>query len=175
MELSRDEIRLEYECRFDPAALRPSDPLVDLDGDSTVSQHERADFCVQAAQYLASDLIVFTSGTQCVLREESFFMFDDGSGFRSVFAGDMPPLSGKADLFLIDPSFIPFGAAPAADGSTTTSGYARAAGNSVRLLGTDDRPRETVPLPRDMKTILRIEVKPPLEDRSAGGNKQTQT
>ena len=78
MELSSDEIRLTYECRFDEAASRSTDPLIDVDADSTVSQHERADFCLQAAQSLASDLILCTSGTQVPLREESFCTMEDG-------------------------------------------------------------------------------------------------
>jgi hypothetical protein len=171
MDISADEIRLFYDCRFDPGQFRPDDPLIDLDGDSTTSQHERAAFCMQAAQYLAQDLLLFTSGTQVRVAEESFYVYEDESGFRSTFAGDMPGLHGEVELFWIDPSFIPLGGPLPGDSGTTVSGYARA-GGSVRFVDAGGGRTFRTPLGRDIRTVLHLDIKAPVDHRTGGEDKQ---
>lgn len=108
MELHSDQVRITYNCTFNPTIFDPKSPLMDTDMDSTASQHEIGAFCMQADQYLGADLLLVLDGQPLGAREESFYMRDDDSGFQTVFTAGLPPLeAGPHQVDWIDPSFMP--------------------------------------------------------------------
>jgi hypothetical protein len=156
--ITASELRFVYECRFDRAAYKPADPLMDTDGDSTASQHEIANFCLEAAQYLAADLLVMAAGQRRDVREESFYLFEDGSGFRCVLVaplGDVKP--GRYRLDFLDPAFASVGGSRLEDGQTTT-GWVRSADPTVRLVSGDGRTLASCELGADAQTTLMFEL-----------------
>lgn len=155
MEISGLHMKLSYDCRFNPRVFNPADPLMDTDGDSTASQHETADFCSQAGQYLAQDLMVMTSGTRCELRQESFSVADDLSGFRSTFSGGLPALTGSATTYIIDPSYLPLGPIQ----TQPPAGHARSDGQRVLFRDSDGRTTESLKLPPELRTALPLEFR----------------
>jgi hypothetical protein len=160
VEFAPAELRFTYDCRFSPAKLRTYDPLMDTDGDGTASQHEIASFCLEAAEYLVSDLIVMAAGVRRDVREESFFAFEDGSGFRSVIRAAMPDVKpGRYRLDFIDPAFLPVGGS-AADDKRTTTGLVRAAYPGILLLDSEGRAVPRLELGRDLQTTLQFELRP---------------
>src|SRR5207249_149334 len=121
VELVPGQIRWTYDCRFEPSLVQAHFALLDADGDGTASEHERGAFCLSAAQYLRDDLFGRIDDAQMPISEESFYMFDDGDGFRSVLVSNLPvSMQHPMKVEFMDPAFIPPAGTSAADVRTTT-------------------------------------------------------
>lgn len=101
-------LHIHHDCKFDPNMYKADDPIMDTDGDSTASRHEIAMFCQASGNYIAQDFTVLADGLPCAVRQESFAVNDDDSGFTSDLVADIPdmPTSGVQTLDIVDPAFL---------------------------------------------------------------------
>lgn len=101
-------LHVHHECKFDKNMFRADDPILDVDGDSTASRHEIAQFCQQASNYVSQDFTVLADGLPCAVRQEGFAVNDDDSGFTSDLVADIPdlPTSGSQTLDIVDPAYL---------------------------------------------------------------------
>jgi hypothetical protein len=103
-----NSLHIHHECKFDPNMFKGDDPIMDVDGDSTASRHEIAMFCQASGNYISQDFTVLADGLPCAVRQESFSVNDDDSGFSSDLVADTPdmPTSGAQTLDIVDPAFL---------------------------------------------------------------------
>jgi hypothetical protein len=159
MEIHTGEIRINYDCKFNPVIFDPKSPLMDTDMDSTASSHEMGAFCLQADQYLAADLVLLLNGAALASREESFFMRDDNSGFQAVFTAALPPLEeGPHTVDWIDPCFLPT-ALPIGMTIEQTTGTITAAEKNLKLIDVPNANSKTarLQLPDTFRTTIIFE------------------
>lgn len=103
---SRMELRVTHTCHFDHQTFRVDDPLVDSDGDSTVSQRELADLCALTARYLAEDFLVVVADRPVPANLHSFAMIDNNSGFRTEMTIPVSEFHGVTPVILLDPAYL---------------------------------------------------------------------
>ncbi|MGI8906488.1 MAG: hypothetical protein ACR2IE_08365 [Candidatus Sumerlaeaceae bacterium] len=146
-------LRVHHNCRFDKDVFRANDPVMDADGDSTASRHEIAQFCQQAGNYIAQDFVVLADGLPCAVRQQSFSVNDDDSGFSSDIVADLPDAAttGVLLLHVVDPSFL--FTYPGESQTTTTSVIAEA---PIKLVDDAGRELHRLDLPRSPHSVLRI-------------------
>jgi hypothetical protein len=113
-------LRVHHDFKFDKNMYRADDPILDVDGDSTASQHEIAQFCQASSNYVSQDFTVLADGLPCAVRQESFSVYEDDSGFSDDLVADLPdlPSSGTQTLDIVDPSYL--FSFPADNATTTT-------------------------------------------------------
>ena len=151
--VSPGQVRVIHDCRFDPVMFRPADAMMDRDGDSTASQSEIAEFCLEAGKYLAQDFAVVIAEAPCQTRQESFFVYDDSSGFRSEIVSAVPMRPGTTQtLEILDPSYI-FPAPPSPDAAATT-GTARVEGEELLLVDGKNLLQRQIHTYQEVRTTL---------------------
>ena len=151
-----------HEARFSPDLFRGDDPLMDTDADSTASEHEIADFCQKAAEYIAVDFIVLFGDLPCPTASDSIQVFPDQSGFRTQVSIELPdlPTTGPVPIRVLDPSYLFLTPADAASSSTVveTSG-------PIALVNLRNEHVAKLQLPKSFNTTLQLaaETSAPLQ------------
>lgn len=163
IEVGGDRVTVSHLCRatFQPGQL--PDPLVDSDGDTTVSERELVDLHARTARYLAQDFFALAEGRPLPSSLDSFTVTEGGTAFQTRIVSPLPE-GKRSTINFLDPAYLmPLGSATGGSSTRVTASAAH-----VRLLTGTGEATSSLALPSGFQTSFTLERIAPAPNDEGG-------